>query len=125
MAGEIGSADLIYEAIGAANPAFSLLRLLNNNGVFIFTGIPGKNESIPMPADLIMKSMVLKNQVLLGTVNARKYNFSQSIDDLNQCTVKWPNLLNTLLTKHISISHPSLQDVLLGKLGGIKNVITL
>lgn len=122
---QIGGVDLLYEAIGVSEPAFKLLTLLNANGVSIFTGIPGKNAVIPTPTDAIMKDLVLKNQLILGTVNAGKHNFTQAILDLHRFMEKWPGLSEQLLTQRVSVLSPSLQDVLLGKEGGIKNIITL
>src|SRR5262249_54911642 len=70
LAEKIGNIDLVYEASGASAASFELMRVLGTNGVFVFTGVPGRKAPIELDADDLMKRMVLRNQVLFGTVNA-------------------------------------------------------
>ena len=41
MAAEVGNIDLVYEATGASQLAFDVLKILGTNGLFILTGVPG------------------------------------------------------------------------------------
>src|SRR5205814_9889069 len=82
VAAEIGNIDLIYEATGASQFAFEVLPFLGANGIFIFTGVPGKDQDVDLDTGLIMKNLVLKNQVVLGTVNAGSDAFQAAIRDL-------------------------------------------
>ena len=71
-AGDTVSGDvvLVFQATGAAKLSFDAMRVLRGNGVFIFTGVPGRKTPVEVDADLIMRNLVLKNQVVFGSVNA-------------------------------------------------------
>jgi len=56
-----GNIDLVYEATGASELSFQTLKVLGTNGVFCFTGVPGRKSPISIDADLLMRYMVLKN----------------------------------------------------------------
>ncbi|HXF25689.1 MAG TPA: glucose 1-dehydrogenase [Bryobacteraceae bacterium] len=120
---QVGSIDVVYEAIGASSVAFDVIRRLGTNGVFIFTGVPGRKEPIPVDTDLIMRDMVLKNQLIFGTVNAPPEAFETAIADLAEFRKRWPDAVSKLITKRYPIDGaiPLLQ----GKAGGIKNVVAV
>lgn len=96
--------------------------LLGTNGIFVFTGIPGIKAKVEIAADRIMKSMVLKNQVIFGTVNASQSAFESAILDLDQFHQCWPMVLKSMITTKFEPEH--FAQVLQGPLQGIKNVIT-
>jgi threonine dehydrogenase-like Zn-dependent dehydrogenase len=123
FARQVGNIDLVYEAVGSARIAFDVLRVLGLNGIFVFTGIPGHKAAIPIDADLIMRQMVLKNQVAVGTVNADRPAFESAIRDLGIFKKRWPQALQSVITGRFPLD--AYRDLLLGKATGIKNVITL
>ena len=123
LAQRIGNIDLVYEATGAASISFTLMEVLGTNGVFIFTGVPGRKAPIALDADHIMRNLVLKNQVVFGTVNAGPHAFEQAIRDLTLFMSRWPKAVRALITGRYSIEASC--DLLLGKSAGIKEVITL
>ncbi len=118
----VGSIDLVYEATGAAQVAFKLLEALGTNGVFILTGVPGRKGPIEIDADLLMRNLVLKNQLVFGTVNAGHEAFAAAVQDLEKFSVKWPAALRSLITRSYPVE--AYADVLLGKPGGIKNIFS-
>lgn len=123
FAEEVGAIDVVYEAVGSAQIAFDVLKVLGLNGIFIFTGIPGHKPAIPIDADLIMRQMVLKNQVVVGTVNADRPAFENAIHNLGIFKKRWPQALQSLISGRFPLD--AYKDLLLGKATGIKNVITL
>src|SRR5690606_29962851 len=38
----VGPPDFVYEAVGGSEVAFEVLKQLGYNGIFIFTGVPGR-----------------------------------------------------------------------------------
>jgi threonine dehydrogenase-like Zn-dependent dehydrogenase len=118
---QIGSIDLVYEAVGEGDISFDLMRVLGINGVFIFTGIPSQKPPIPIYADNIMRNITLKNQAIIGTVNASPQAFIDAIRDLGEFKKRWPKALAALITgRHTVEAH---RELLVGKAKGIKNVI--
>jgi glucose 1-dehydrogenase len=113
----------VYEAVGASQLAFEVMRVLGTNGVFIFTGVPGRKAPVPVDTDSLMRAIVLKNQVALGTVNAGKESFDAAIRDLGVFMKRWPQAVRALITQRASVEdYPKL---LLGTSSGIKNTVRL
>lgn len=123
MAQKTGNIDVVYEATGYSPLSFDVMRHLGTNGVFIFTGIPGHRPPMPIDTDMLMRDMVLKNQVVLGTVNANRKAFENAIADLEAFETQFPKALESVISRRYKIDEHA--DLLLGKAGGIKNVISL
>src|SRR5262249_3809579 len=87
----VGSIDVVYEALGASGVAFDVIQRLGPNGIFIFTGVPGRKGPIEVDTDFIMQDVVLKNQVILGSVNAPPHSFQAAIRDLGIFAERWPS----------------------------------
>jgi glucose 1-dehydrogenase len=123
LAEKLGNIDLVYEAVGASKVAFDVMRVLGTDAAFVFTGVPGRKAPIEVDTDLIMRNLVLKNQVILGTVNAGRDAFEAAIRDLGTFVERWPSAVRSLITGRFPIEEH--RDLLLGKAGGIKNVISM
>lgn len=122
LAEKIGNIDLVYEAVGLARITFDVLEHLGINGVFIMTGIPGPHAAIPVAAAQLMRNIVLKNQAVVGTVNADPQAFRDAIHDLGVFKKRWPAALAKVITaRHRLDAH---RELLTGKATGIKNVIS-
>ena len=119
----IGNIDLVYEATGASSLSFEMMKHLGTNGIFIFTGVPGRKAPIQVDTDLIMRNLVLKNQVVFGTVNAARETFEAAIRDVGVFVKRWPDATRSLITGRFPMD--AYRDLLVGRSGGIKNVITL
>jgi threonine dehydrogenase-like Zn-dependent dehydrogenase len=122
LAGQIGSIDLVYEAVGHSHFALQALRVLGTNGIFVLTGVPGLQAFVQSDPAHLMREMVLKNQVLLGTVNAGPEAFASALRDLDAFRRRWPAVVRTLIAGR----YPPEQapDLILGRPTGIKSVIT-
>src|SRR4051794_37498214 len=121
LAKHIGNIDLIYEAVGEGHLTFDVMRVLGINGVYILTGIPAEKSAIPVFADNIMRNITLKNQAIIGTVNASPVDFSNAIHDLGEFKKRWPKAVSSLITGRFDLA--AHRELLLGKATGIKNVI--
>jgi glucose 1-dehydrogenase len=122
MAKEVGNIDLIYEATGAAGVAFHALDVLGVNGAFVFTGVPGRKGPIQLDAGLLMRRLVLENQLVFGTVNAGTDAFQAAITDLDRFHARWPQQLLALITRRYP---PDAAPALLGDpASGIKSVVS-
>jgi glucose 1-dehydrogenase len=101
MAAAVGNLDVIFEATGAARPAFDFMQVLGTNGIFIFTGVPAPGKDITVDAGTLMRRIVLKNQVVLGTVNAPKIAFENGLRSLGQFLQRWPAAVKALITDRL------------------------
>jgi threonine dehydrogenase-like Zn-dependent dehydrogenase len=116
-----GTVDVIYEAVGASSLAFQAIHALGANGVFIFTGVPGRKGPIEVDTDRLMRDLVLRNQVMLGTVNADKDAFDAAVRDLGVFVDRWPDAVKQLVTKY---EVERFEGLLVGEQRGIKNVLS-
>ena len=121
LAAKIGNIDLVYEAVGHSHFALEALRVLGTNGIFVLTGVPGLQAFVEADPARLMRDMVLKNQVLLGTVNAGPDAFAAALVDLDRFRRRWPAVTATLIAGR----YPPEQapDLILGRPAGIKSVI--
>jgi threonine dehydrogenase-like Zn-dependent dehydrogenase len=123
LAKQVGRIDIVYEAVGASSLAFEVLPFLGTNGVFIFTGVPGRKGPLSIDTDTIMRDAVLKNQLVFGTVNASTASFAEAVADIGAFLDKWPDALRSLITRRWPLDQAA--EPLAGKSGGIKNVIAV
>jgi hypothetical protein len=48
-----------------------------------------------------MKQLVLKNQIVVGSVNASFHHYEIAVSDLNQCLKKWPGSIRQVITERV------------------------
>lgn len=98
--------DVIIEAVGVAVVEFALLEALGFNGVCVVTGVPDEHHKLTIPeAQHIMPNLVLKNQVLVGSVNASKRHWELAVDDLEKAGKAWPDAMSKIITSKIPYDH--------------------
>jgi threonine dehydrogenase-like Zn-dependent dehydrogenase len=116
-----GTIDVVYEAAGASGLAFEVMAEMGANSVFIFTGVPGRKAPVAVDTDLLMRNLVLKNQIVFGTVNAGRDAFEAAVADVGEFLKRWPDATRGL----ISGRHPvaKAHDLLVGRPDGIKHVL--
>lgn len=120
LADRVGSIDLVYEAVGVSKTSFEVMMHLAINGIFVFTGIPPEGN-LSLAGNQLMRNIVLKNQVIVGTVNADKASFCDAIRDLGEFHRRWPQALERIISARYPVE--KFQELLTGKMTGIKNVI--
>ncbi len=118
----IGRVDLVYEATGAAPAAFEALSSLGANAVFVFTGVPGRRAPLQIQGDAIMRNLVLRNQVVFGTVSAGPDAFAEAVRDLSRFMRMWPKAVRALITRYPMEEALRLVS---GEAAGIKKVVAV
>jgi len=103
--------------------SFEMMKHLGTNAIFVFTGVPGRKAPVEVDTDLIMRNLVLRNQVVFGTVNAGRDAFEGAVRDLGVFQQRWPAAVRALITGRFPME--AHRDLLLGRADGIKNVITI
>jgi threonine dehydrogenase-like Zn-dependent dehydrogenase len=121
LAEQIGNIDLVYEATGVSSLAFEMLAFLGINGVFVMTGVPALKAPVSIDVDRLMRNMVLKNQLMFGTVNAAPSAFQEAIADLGRFEARWPKPLRKLITGHYPPE--GIEELLIKPSFGIKRVV--
>jgi hypothetical protein len=85
------------------------------------TGVPGRKGALELDADGLMRNLVLKNQLVLGTVNASKRDFETAVADLAVFEQRWPGAVAALITgRH---RPEAARALLVSAPAGIKDVV--
>ncbi len=100
----IGPMDFILEAAGIPRLDFELLDALATNGVYALTGIPGGERPIQISGAEVMRKLVLKNQIMFGSVNAAREHFQMAVNDLAGAAATWGGLVEQLITHRYSFA---------------------
>lgn len=95
---QTGKPGLIVDATGSSKLAFEAMQHLGHNGVVVWTGITGGDDTVEVPADNINLQWVLGNKLLLGSVNANRTHFEMGIKDLALGEMMFPGVLGKILT---------------------------
>ncbi len=95
---QLGQIDLIFEATGVAQLEFDLIDALGINGIYLVTGIPAGDRPVTVQPGSLMQQLVLKNQILVGSVNASHGHFVQSVRDLAAAHGRWPEVMDKIIT---------------------------
>lgn len=98
VSADVGPMELIFEATGVPCLEFQLLDALTLNGIYMLTGIPGGDRSIPVGGAELLRRMVLDNQAMVGSVNAARTHFQMAVDDLAQAHRMWGDHVARLIT---------------------------
>jgi threonine dehydrogenase-like Zn-dependent dehydrogenase len=101
LVAQTGRPDLIVDATGSSQLAFESMQHLGLNGVLVWTGITGGDETVEVPADNINLQWVLGNKLLLGSVNANRTHFEMGIRDLALGEMMYPGVLQRILTNPV------------------------
>ncbi|HEY1024617.1 MAG TPA: glucose 1-dehydrogenase [Sphingobacteriaceae bacterium] len=100
----LGQVDFIFEAAGVPQLGFELIDVLGINGIYVMTGIPGEGKPVCIPGAETMAQIVLKNQVIMGSVNASRLHFELGIKDLEKAKNKWGTVIDELITMRVHYS---------------------
>ncbi len=74
------------------------------------------------PRTRLMHNIVLKNQIIFGTVNASPEDFDAAIKDIGVFNQRWPHALSAFITSRRPPEEAP--GLLQSRFDGVKNVIT-
>ena len=95
---KFGKFDFIFEATGVAQLEIDLIDALGINGAYVLTGIPSGNRPVTMDAAVLMQQLVLKNQIVVGSVNASYDHYSMAVADIVKAAKVYPEVINKIIT---------------------------
>jgi glucose 1-dehydrogenase len=122
LAEKTGEFDFVIEAVGVAPVMMTAARALAANGIVALTGIPAEGATAEINVGHSLRDMVLRNQVVFGTVNAGRRDYVGAIQLLEQFMILFPGTVRTLITRRCPLREAS---TMLIHRDGIKNVVQL
>lgn len=114
-----GQFDVVLEAVGFAPLMVAATRMLRPNGVLALTGVPSEAATAELNGRAL-RDLVLKNQVVFGTVNAGFRDHLSAIQHLEQFMVLFPESVRKLITQRAPLDAV---PQMLAQKRGIKNVV--
>jgi threonine dehydrogenase-like Zn-dependent dehydrogenase len=96
-----GQIDIVFEATGVASVEFSLFSTIGINGVYVITGIPGGSALINIDGSTLMRELVLRNKLVIGSVNASLKHFQMAVADMEKAQQLWGRLLEEVITHRV------------------------
>ncbi|MDE3046250.1 MAG: glucose 1-dehydrogenase [Verrucomicrobiota bacterium] len=96
-----GQIDMVIEAAGIPRLDFELIDVLGLSGVYVLTGVPGDDRPLNIDGGKIMRQLVLRNQIIFGSVNAGFEHFKQAVVDLEAAEAKWKGVVEKFITARI------------------------
>ena len=117
-----GKFDVVVEAVGFAPLMMSATQMLKRNGVLSLTGVPPEAGTAELNVGRALRNLVLRNEVVFGTVNAGRREYLSAIQNLEQFMVLFPESVRKLIT-----DRGPLDEVpqMLTQKRGIKNVVEM
>ena len=118
---DIGPADLVFEATGAAAVIFPALSLLAPGGVGILASVTDGVHQPEVDVARWNRDMVLGNRVVFGTVNAARRHFEGAVRDLLEAEIRLPGWTRRIITGKVPFAEA--RSVLQRRPGDIKTVL--
>jgi glucose 1-dehydrogenase len=117
-----GEFDVVLEAVGYAPLMMAATHALKPNGVLALTGVPPEVMTAELNVGRTLRDLVLRNNVVFGTVNAGRGDHLSAIQFLEQFKILFPESIRGLITHHMPLT-----DVpqMLTQKQGIKNVVQM
>jgi threonine dehydrogenase-like Zn-dependent dehydrogenase len=120
VSGKLGPFDLLVEAAGFSPLTIAGLGVLGPNGIAVLAGVPGLGPERAIDIDRLLRSVVLKNQVVFGTVNAGRSDYFDAMHLLEALVVRFPESIRHFITRRYPLEAA---PELLSRSEGIKDVV--
>lgn len=117
-----GQFDVVLEAVGFAPLMMAANQTLKPNGVVALTGVPPEAATAEMNIGRALRNLVLRNEVVFGTVNASRRDHLSAIQHLEQFMILFPESVRQLITHRAPLDEV---PQLLTQKRGIKNVVEI
>lgn len=100
----LGQIDFVFEATGIAKLQIQLIDTLGMNAIYVATGIPAGSRPLTIKGGELMQQLVLKNQIVVGSVNAGIDHYKMAVDYLEAAHEQWPDAIRQVITEKIAFT---------------------
>ena len=97
----LGPIDLAIEATGVASVVFNSMQILAPNGVLCLLSVTGGFKTEMEPIEVINQDLVLRNNVVFGSVNANIRHYRLGVEDFVAIDQRYPGMLSKLITHRL------------------------
>jgi glucose 1-dehydrogenase len=122
LARKWGEFDVVVEGVGFAPLMIDAIQMLRPNGALALTGVPPEAATAELNIGRLLRHLVLRNEVVFGTVNAGRRDHVSAIQHLEQFMVLFPQSVRQLITHRVPLDEV---PQMLTRKRGIKDVVQL
>jgi glucose 1-dehydrogenase len=98
---QISAPDVILECTGSSAVGFAAMQMLAADGILCLLSVTGGDKTELVHAAEINRDLVLRNNVVFGSVNASPAHYRLAIRALKSAEKKWPGVLFRLITNRL------------------------
>ncbi len=98
---QIPSPDVILECTGSTAVGFKAMQMLAADGILCLLSVTGGDKTELVHAAEINRDLVLRNNVVFGSVNASPKHYQLAIRALKAAEKNWPGTLAQLITTRL------------------------
>ncbi|HVB33768.1 MAG TPA: glucose 1-dehydrogenase [Patescibacteria group bacterium] len=98
---QISAPDIILECTGSSAVGFAAMQMLAADGILCLLSVTGGDKTELVHAAEINRELVLRNNVVFGSVNASPTHYRLAIRALKAVEKKWPGVLARLITNRL------------------------
>jgi len=95
------SPDVVIECTGVGSLVFDAIEHIGPGGVVCLTGVSSGGRELEVDAGSLNRSMVLENEVVVGSVNANRRHYEAGAQALAKADRAW---LRRLITRRVSLT---------------------
>jgi threonine dehydrogenase-like Zn-dependent dehydrogenase len=92
---------MIMECTGSSAVGFMAMQMLAADGILCLLSVTGGDKTELVHAAEINRDLVLRNNVVFGSVNASPTHYKLAIRALKAAQKKWPGVLAQLMTTRL------------------------
>lgn len=90
--------EVIVEATGSSEAPFDFAGTLSPNGVMVLLGVPPPTGRAEIEAARLLRDLVLKNQVVVGSVNSNISHFRKTVEIMSHLEQDRPGALGSIIS---------------------------
>jgi glucose 1-dehydrogenase len=98
---KLGPLDLIVECTGSPSVVFTAMQILCPDGILCLLSVTGGDKTELEPIARINQELVLRNNVVFGSVNANPRHYRRGVRDLVAIDRSHPGALASLITRRL------------------------
>lgn len=93
--------DVVIEATGVAHLVLGAMCRTSAYGITVLTGVSSGGRTLPLDAGQLNRSIVLENDVVIGSVNANLRHYALAAEALAAADLGW---LNRVVSRRVTLS---------------------
>ncbi len=98
---EVGGFDVMFEATGYSPLIFDALQQLRANGVMCLFSVTDGDHPLEINSDQVNNLLVFGNRLVFGSVNSNHGHFERAVGAMEQFSLRWPGLLDSIVTEKV------------------------